>query len=536
MRAVSQSKRWVGHCASLKTVVFILAVAPGGVLAGNEFHFSNEFSVSSNNISGPGASQSSLTAGIRYLEIANLFGNGKLGEFDYNFTLGAKATDDPRNDINNFSLTNMQGRLTNGIHTLTGGDTFESFSQYALNSAVKGGAYKYTPAGGMTEMTVVQGFAYSRWDNFWHIDAIDRRLLGARIKQNFGPDFQMGFSSVRSNDRSRAMSQDMIDDRTSTIDWEYRPIPGLTIQGESSWADGVIDSVSGTKTTIGGSAHKLTAIGDGAPSRVMLEYEQVSPDYLTIAGSATPDREKFKAKWRYKYSKDLTITTGYLWYHDDLNEKKAYRTDHYKPEVTFGFKRLFGRQYSSADISYKIDRTDSSAQHTTDEFVNLNYRDRFGEFDSDTNLGYTFYDTSRGTTRQEKEFTYNTSLSTRHTAGKFVLKPSMLLGGWSRNDELNDQTDRIYEYSVGLGVDVPVWQVTSNFKIGENRLSKDAGPNSGKTFANLNIYWRPKSLASMQGMFFLRLFINDYRHDAPVGGSSQDFRENSLMAGLNIQF
>ncbi len=61
---------------------------------------------------------------------------------DYNFNLGAKGTDDKRNDIQPFSLTNMQGRFTNKVHTLTIGDTFESFSQYALNTAVKGASYR----------------------------------------------------------------------------------------------------------------------------------------------------------------------------------------------------------------------------------------------------------------------------------------------------------------------------------------------------------------------------------------------------------
>lgn len=534
MRTVSRWKRWGVLCAGLTAAALFLS--PGGVLAENEFHLSNEFSVTANDVSGPGASQSSLTDGTRYLEVFNLFGSGRLGEYDYNFTLGAKATDDDRNDINGLSLTNLQGRLTNKVHTLTLGDTFESFSQYALNTAVKGGSYKFTPEGGLPEVTLVYGVAYSRWDNFWDIDAIDRRVTGARIRQNFGADFQAGFSAVRSDDRDRVMDQDQIDNRTYTLDWEYRPIPGLTIQGESSWADGSVDSASGPDSEIGGSAHKLTAIGDGDPSRVTLEYERVSPDYQTVAGSATPDREKAKAKWRYKYAKEVTITTGFLWYHDNLDGDKDYRTDHYKPEVTVGLKRLFGRQYAAADISYKLDRAVSSAVHSSDHFFTLGYRDRFGVFDSDTNLGYTFYDANRSVERQDKEFTYNTSLSSRHTAGIFVLKPGLYLGGWTRNDELSDDTDQIYEYSASLGVDVPAWQVTSNIKVGENRLEKDAGTDSAKTFANLNVYWRPEKLAGIQGMLFMRAFVNDYRYDPSLAGGSQDFRENSLTAGLNLQF
>lgn len=522
---------WLAAAAGLAAVL-----APAPVRAEHELHIANEFSVTANDVSGPGDEQSSLTEGVRYLEVFSLFGNGSVGGFDYNFTVGAKATDDDRNDINSLSLTNLQGRLTNKIHTLTVGDTFESFSQYALSSAVKGGSYKFAPGGNLPELTLVYGVAYSRWDNFWDIDAIERRVMGGRIKQNFGPDFHVGFSAVRSEDHQRVLGSDLVDNRTLTLDWEYRPIPGLTIAGESSWADGSVDVDGTPDRDFSGSAHKVTATGDGGPSRVTLEYERVAPDYQTLVGSATPDREKAKAKWRYKASKTVTVTSGLLWYRDNLDGDKAYTTDHYKPELGVSVKRPFQRQYAVIDVGYKLDRSHSRALHTLDQFFTVGYRDRFGVFDSDTNLGITVYDSDKSTRRRDEEYTYNTSLSSRHTVGRFVLKPSLYLGGWTHDDELTDYTDQIYEYSAGLGVDIPDLKVTSNVKIGENVLYKDRNTDSAKTFANLSVYWRPDTLAKIQGLLFVRAFVNDFRYEPNKPGGSRDFRENSVTAGVNIQF
>jgi hypothetical protein len=523
----------------LSALVAVVTLAPAASRAAeHEIHGSNDFSVTYNDVTGPGAgSQSSLTEGGRYLEILNLFGNGRLGEFDYNWTVGAKATDDRRNDQKNTSLTNLQGRITNKTHTLTVGDTFESFSQYALNTAVKGGSYKYQRDGKFgTSLSALYGIAYSRWDNFWGVDAVERQVLGGKIKQNIGSDLWVGFSGVQTTDHVRVMGGELVDEHAYTVDFEYRPIPGLTILGESSWADGGTSTQDGQYNEFNGNASKLVAIGDGGPSRVTLEYERVAPGFRTMVGSATPDREKAKAKWRYKYTKNLTLTTAMLWYHNNLDGQLGYTTDHYKPEIGVTIKRPFKRQYAVADISYKLDRTRSQTVDTLDQFINTSYRDRFGVLDSDTNFGIIFYDTK--SSRRAQEYTYNTALSSRHTVGKFVLKPGLFLGGWTSNEELMapQATDQIYEYSVGLGVDIPAVKVTSNFKVGENRLEKEVGTDTAKFFANMNIFWRPDMLSKLQGMVYAKASSNSFRYDPNAVGGSQNFRETSVTGGISTQF
>ncbi len=164
----------------------------------------------------------------------------------------------------------------------------------------------------------------------------------------------------------------------------------------------------------------------------------------------------------------------------------------------------------------------------------MNYRDRFGIFDSETNLGYTVYDTKTAV-RDSTEYTYNTTVSSRHTVDKLILKPSLYLGGWTASDELADTKDMIYEYSIGLGLDVPDMKITSNFKVGLNKLEKDAPgtDDSRKAFANMSVYYRPAVLAKLnQGMLYLRANINDFSYTT----GSRDFRETSITSGLNIQF
>lgn len=496
-------------------------------------HLYNDLSVTANDISGAGDSQSSLTEGRNYLEVVTLNGRGELGEYTYRFNLGAKSTDDQRIDIQQYSLTNLQGQIGNRIHTLTAGDAFNAFSQYSLNTAVKGGSYRYAnPKDGLPEVTVLSGVAVPRWDNLWGLDAVQRDVFGARIKQRVNEDFWLAASFVQSDDSDRVAGASLFATETLAVDWEYLPIPGLTIRGESAFndtsestADGVADLEKN------GYAHQLEAIGDGGPSRVVLQYERVSPDFLALLGSATADREKAKGTWRYKYTRTLILNFGMLWYRDNLDGDLAYRTDHYRPELGVTRKNIFQRRYAVADLTYKYDRASGGEITTKDHYVNLGYRDRFGIFDSDTNLGGTVYSTDPS--RDSDEYIYNTTLSFRHTTGMFVLKPSLRLGGWDLADDLADTHDRIWEYSLGLGLDVPEWKVTSHWRVGQNKLDKDDGVDNTKSIAGANIYYRPGFLAMFDyGQLYLRALVNDFSYSE----GNRDFRENSVTAGIIIRY
>jgi hypothetical protein len=513
-------------------VLLVSLFAGTAVAAEHNFNVYNDFSVSVNDVSGSGSDQSSLSEGNKVLDVLTVNGNGTIGGYDYRFTIGGKGTNDQRNDVQKYSLTQLQGRLGNQIHTLTVGDAFESFSQYSLSSAVKGASYRYADRGNRApDVTLIYGLAYPRWDNFWGLDAVERDVLGARVKQSLNDEFWIAASYVQTDDHDRIAGSSLFETSIFVVDWEYLPMPGLTIRGESAYSD-TEESVSDDLRTVdnNGTAHHLEAIGDGGPSRVVLDYERISTDFLTLLGSATPDREKAKATWRYKYSKTLSLNFGMLWYRDNLDGDLSERTDHYRPEIGLSKKRIFARRYATADVTYKYDRA-TGRTDSQDHYVNFGYRDRFGAFDSDSNFGVIFYDTDAN--RKSEEFTYNTTLSTRKTVGDFVLKPSLRLGGWTLDDDLNAVSDQIWEYSVGLGVDIPSLKVVSNFRVGQNKLIKDDGDDVSKMLASMSLYYRPDFLSTFDyGQLYLRGYINDFGYST----SSRDFCENSATAGIIVRF
>ncbi len=513
------------------TVLMCILSAPAA-FANNNWSVWNDTSVIFTDLNGPGQSSSSLTEGIRHNSVLDIKSRGKISSYDYSLALGFKATNDERRDTERISLTNFRGRLSNQVHTLNLGDTYESFSKYALNTAIKGASYRYrNDENNLPEVTLLGGVAYSRWDNFWDNDTTERKLYAARVKQNLTQNLWLAASAVSIKDDDSYFSSPLYDGNTLSFDLGYQPLPGLTMIAEGSFSH--IDEDNATSGLIkhNGEAYRIEVIGDQNPSRVVLEYERVSPDYLTIAGSATADREKAKASWRYKYTKRLTVTSAFLWYRDNLDNQLAVRTHHYKPEIRFSLQQMFNRRYAIGSLGYKMDRSISSSVSTQNHFISASYRDRFGIFDSTTNLGVTFYDTK--TTRDSDEFIANTSLSTRITQGSIVWKPAIYLGTWRNDNELTDETDHIYEYSVGLGCDIPSKKITAKLKVGQHKLIKDSAEDAERLYSSLDIYYRPKLFAQLKNStLYLRALVNDYEYTT----GSRNFRENRVIAGFTIRY
>lgn len=514
--------------------------------AAHEFHLSNDFSETYNNVTGPGKSQSSLTEGFRFLNVLNVNGSGNITtDWTYAYSLGFKATDDKKNDQQNISLTNLNARFSNKIHTINLGDSFESLSQYTLNTGLKGASYRY--AAGGTEITLISGLAYPRWDNIFsigygQIKSQERLAWGARGKQEIFDGLSVALNVAGARDTTRMSPTDMMYDQNIiySMDWEYKPMTGLTFRGESAYSTEKKSPSEGAQVVEShGNAHKVEAIGDGGPSRVTLEYERVSPDFFTLIGSATADREKAKTKWRYSATKNIATTLGFLWFHDNLdNQKTQGTTNYYKPEAAINFKNVFGRKYAVTDFSYKLDYSElNNATAKADNIVNANYRDRFWFLDTDANFGFIAYNTKLPANSRSKEFTYNLTVSSRHSFENIIIAPSVYAGTWRSQNELSDAHDEIYDLSAGLGLDFPNANVNTSIRGGKNRLLKSTGDNSDKFFANASINWRPESLAKAtklnQAMIYARFMLNDYQFTTIP---SRDYRENSATAGFSFQF
>ncbi|TPW20775.1 MAG: hypothetical protein FD126_1350 [Elusimicrobia bacterium] len=524
---------------TLRAALALALCAPPVRAAEREVHLNHEFAATHNDVTGRGAASSSLTGGWRYIDTLIINASGKAAGWSYGLNTGIKVTDDLRNDPKTWSLTNAQGRVARGAHTVMLGDTFESYSQYALATPLKGASYRFGSENPwLPEVTGVYGVAVPRWDSFWRetgVATVRRQGGGARVKQALSSDAWVGVSALTAKDLERKNTTDSLyNAKNLTFDASYNPIPGLTASAEHSVSKSQFsadDSVAYRDSK--GLASRLELVGDGGPSRVALVYENVRPSFYSAFGSATPDRRKFKGSWRYKPVKRLTLNSSLLWFRNNLDGRLSGTTKSWKPELSATLlKPLPSRAFSAVDFAYRFDRRYGTSQSSSDHYFSAGYRDRVRSVDSNTTLGYTRYRT-KAAVRDSDEVLANTSLNSRIEAGDYALRPSAQAGFWYSRDELAFTTDKMYDYSVGIGFDAPLARLTSDVRAGENTLKKEAGDSSTKTFASAAVYWKPPFPAKYgTHTLFARGLFNGYAFST----DSRNFRETSVTCGVSTEF
>ena len=518
---------------------FLMSGSPGLAQKAdqNEFRVINDVQVNFNDVSGPGRRASSLTDGTTYIENLNVYARGSRDEFKYVFNLGGRTTNDKRYDRAEFALTSLRGHFSYQNHQMDAGDIFESYSQFSLDSALKGTAYKYyNESDDLPNLSLVYGVAYPRWENLWEgydLVAIQRNVFGANISHDLSPVFTAGFSVVRSEDSQPVSDADALyTSNVYAVDFSYNPIPGLTIKGESAFSDTSENHSGRTHSDdYGGNAQKIEIVGDADPSRVALKYERISPKFKTLTGSAISNQERFSSAWRYKYTKKITTNFKFLWLRANINDN-ASMTHTWQPQASVSVRNLFGRRYANSTLSYKFEKKSGSALATLNQYLTLAHSDRYGFLENSTSLTLNSFDTDNAT-RDQLEYTANTTFNSRHQKGQFVIKPMLSAGTFFYENQLINQTNQVLQYSVGLGLDVPKKKIFSNVAFGQNKLHAFGQDNSNKWFARFHVYYKPQFLGYLnQSTFSLRGAINDYSFST----ATRDFVEKSLTIGMNIPF
>ncbi len=517
----------------LLSIVSACVLVNTSTQAADTFRIENDFYIQNNSISGPSSASSMLTNGTTYYNLISVYTKGQWEGFDYTINAGLKLTDDERKDLKKLSLFTLSGQIKGNSQVLDLGDFFRSYSKYSLNTSLKGAGYTYTFDNGDT-LDVTYGLAAPRWDSFWdnEVESTDREVYGVRYNKKVSDTLSIGIDAVKTHDSNAVVSGiPLYDTSLLTINSTYRPIPGLKLYGEFSHSQNETDDGS-TNEKNKGNALFLQAIGNKNPSRVQLEYERIDPDFKTVTGSATPDREKAKATWRYKMTPKTTLNTGFLWFRNNLEGDKTETTHTYRPNIGFTFKDVFERRYAVVDLNYKLNMIDGSAK-TSDDMFDLNYRDRFGIVYSDIGVSYNLYDTNNNQ-RSQKELRFNGTFNTRHTLDDLVLKPSIMLGTWNMNDELDiNGNNTYYQAAVGLGLDIPSQKISSNLRVGQNKSTRDTGDDLEKFFGSLDVYWNIGKVDPFSRvMVYAKAYVNDLQYST----ASNDYQEQSITLGFKLSF
>lgn len=485
---------------------------------------------------GGGRAQSGLTRGSRYLSNISLYGTGKTDAFEWSSAIGFAGSSDRRQLAQPVALNTMRLDMRMGRSKLTLGDTFENFSQYSLNTPVKGASYAFgdSEAPGLSFQAVV-GIADSRWRMFARGEAIDaprRGATGARVQWRPSDATSVGLSFLRTTDSGRINAFDpLYRNSVWSLTAEHGLAPGWMLGAEYAWSD-TRESPDATSADrdYRGRALRLELNGVAGRRKLQVSYENVSPNFFTSLGSAQTDRERIRLRIRERLSRNVSASYGLIWFRNNLDNQRSFRTTAVRPDIALSISEFAGRPDASLDLTLSSDSRYGGGNRNDDLDFMATYRDVLAGWDTEWNIGTARY-YSRGS-RDSREFTVNTAWYNRVQRGSTVFRPSFSLGYWNGRDSVARATDRNLEASFGLGVEWPNTQTRLDFRTGMRRAISGLGDDNSRLFGNVMLSHRPKAWQSFGGQLFMRLNWNDFRYTT----SGRNFSETTFSFGFRTEF
>lgn len=489
-----------------------------------------------NSARGAGRSQSGMTRGSRYLSNISLYGAGQSEAFEWSTAFGFASSSDRRQMAQPAALNNARLDLRMGRSKLTLGDTFENFSQYSLNTPVKGAAYRFgdEESRGLSFQAVV-GVADSRWRVFARGEAIDsarRGTAGAKLQWRLSEQSAVGLSYLRSTDTGRInLGDPLYRNDLWAITAEHGIAAGWKLGAELAWSDTreSPDNVTPDRD-YKGRALRLELAGNAGRKKLQLSYENVTPNFFTSLGSAQTDRERIRLRVRERLSRNVSASYGLIWFRNNLDGQRSFRTTAIRPDIALNISEFAGRPDGSLDLTLTSDSRYGGTNRNDDLDLMATYRDVLSGWDTEWNLGMARY-YSRGS-RDSREFTANTSWYNRFSRGNMVYRPSFTLGYWSGNDTVARATDRNIETSLGMGIEWPTSNMRLDLRAGLRRAIIDLGDDNSRLFGNATFSYRPAHWQSFGGQLFVRFGWNDFRYTT----SGRNFSETSFSIGFRTEF
>ncbi len=418
-------------------------------------NIANRTEVMSQGVAGVGRSSSFLDSGTHILHESEINYSSLInGAWNSSLRSTIRYTDSPQFDPNYWSIQNLEWKLNDAKRTFNFGDYFANFSSYSMNKGIKGAAYQQTFNNDESYLRV----AYGTFDGQWSYlirnsidnrdEPMDRFGGGARL-QFAGETLRLGFNLAHVRDRFGDPNRNLAtayQQYIPALDWEYRE-PDFVVSGEHAYSNTDVVPFSGPINKLSGGAHKFALRASLGDTNIDGQAERVMPDFMTLAGGATPDRARLYGKVETRIANVWSVFGIYDRYNDNLGDRVANTT--YNSSVETGFKRLraFDRRNMAIALSYRwrgMENTDRSVKRHSDR-VKVRISDRFEDVidfraDWERIIDRNHRVDPSGTSNN----IYGFSVNSRHEFGKWLIKPSA---------ELNTQENQNHSAPAG-GFDV----------------------------------------------------------------------------------
>lgn len=503
-----------------------------GVLAGtaqaapDEFTLENRTELVNHHVSGAGAASSFLDRGTHLLHESQLFHRARLGSgWQSQLSLMARYTDSPQFSPEKFSLQQFEWRLNDQANDLVVGDYFANLSSYAMSKSLKGLGYQRNFGSDQQYLRAVVGSFDGQWGFLLrpgHLkdEPMDRHGAGLRYQAQNGAltwGLNLALAADRQDDPRRRAGESAWRQTLPSVDWEYR-LDAFTIAGEHAWAGTTELAAAGTETRRHGLANKLSVRAMLGPINLDGRLERVDPEFLSLAGAATPDRLRTSLRADAQIARLWKLFGVIDYSHNNLDGQLANRTSNTSYEAGVTKRRAFDRRTLTLSASLRQRRTDlhgGGVDGTTDR-IKLRATDSVGTVDLRGDVEFIVDGRQGGPSNRDS--LYNLGASTRREAGRWTFSPSLDIGLQERENPTGG-LDVVHTARLGFLAEYSPGQVI--------QLSYDHNDSSTPTVGSSTrvgrwvASWETRPAWLKRGALRLELATNEYR----FGNAAGNYRE-----------
>lgn len=491
------------------------------------------------NVSGAGSASSFLDQGLHVLQEVDLEHETALNDsWNSKLLTSVRYTDSDQFDTERLSLERLSWTMASARSYLTLGDYFANFTQYSLNKSLKGIGYEKKFGQRDSYLRLAAGTFDGQWEYLY--DDVDNEpvsRLGAGVRLQHAADrLQLGLNLVRIDDDNqdgRNLGQDVYRQNVAAFDWEYRG-EQHKLSGEHAYSDTVKTSTGGDNQN-SGTAHRINLYSRIASLKVRAKVEQVSPDFLSLGGGATADRQRFYLKTDLKISRNVATYVQYDHYRNNLDEQLAATTRNTAFELGLAIKKLFDRKTLNATTSLRRKKTvtDTATVDQTSDRFKLSLKDKFfGVLTVDGDYEVIFDDDNVAGNSPTNRL-YSLSLLSRHRLdnGSWQLRPRLRISlqemenATSGGEDLTDQLSFSLSANRGNGTEL-------GLNVDRTKTDPFDPTQDNSTVLRYGAYWQLATELLKNG----RLRCDVSRNEYDFSTATNNYEELIAKLSLNFEF
>ncbi len=374
-------------------------------------------------------SQSILDEGFKYTTDLNLNLRGDIGT-DWNYRGDIelrKSSDLLLEEDDDIKLKKITLQLSGSDGRLRLGDLFTNYGRYFINQRYRGLELTYARDEGELSFLLGENQPAEEGEQY------ARYSTGARLDIALPADIVL--------DQLSLVAAYVMDDEASVSDaggkiplenvvygteFNFNPLVNLNLGGEISLSNTMSDQLS---DSLHGTAINLTSDYQMAGLTVMGGLERVSPDYRTLGGSASSDRQELSLRARSRLARSLILDLRYRYLFNDLEGQLVRRTyisspqliTVYTPEAYRGM-RIINR------ITYRDRHTSDDSLSDDMLTIGLAWNYRINNNVLSLNVEKRDYDDHFDDTRDTDGWRYGIGFRSRYLLGEVDFRPRVELG------------------------------------------------------------------------------------------------------------